>query len=79
VAATARRIVERQRRLEQVADSVVERADAIPALPHADEGLLHQVFRLGRVMRDEEECPEQPFALGLVDLLERERDPKALR
>jgi hypothetical protein len=30
-------------------------------------------------MRDEEECPEQPFALGLVDLLERERDPKALR
>ena len=28
---------------------------------------------------DKEECPEQPFALGLVELLERERDPEALR
>ena len=43
---------------------------------HPDERLLHQVLRVRGVVGDEQESPEQPFALGLEEVLERERDPK---
>ena len=81
-AATARRSAERRRfhrRSEEVADGLFGRADAVPALPHPDERLLHEVLGLRRVVRDEQEGPEQPLTLRFEELLEGERDSKAFR
>ena len=74
-----RRAVDIHRRLEEIADRVIQGADAIPPLPHSDERLLHEILCLGRVVRDQQQSPEQPAALHLEELIERERNPKVFR
>jgi hypothetical protein len=71
--------VQVQRRLEQVADGVIEGADAVPTLPYPHECLLHEILCFRPVVRDEQERPEQPLALGLEEFLEGERDSKIFR
>jgi hypothetical protein len=42
----------------------------IPSLPQPEEGVLHDLLRLGAVAGDEAKRPEQPRVLGCEEHLE---------
>src|SRR3972149_2588164 len=56
---------------EQVARRVVHLGDPVPALPDAEEGLLHDVLGLGAVAGDQAERAVEVRVLGLDQVLER--------
>src|SRR5713226_3725363 len=57
----------------QVSGGILERPDDLPALPHAKEGFLDDVFRLLPTAGHHEQQLEQPDALDFEELLERAR------
>ena len=57
----------------EVSHGVVHPTHAVPSLPDLEEGVLHQLLRLGAVPGHEPQPPEQGPSLGLVEDLEGAR------